>query len=278
MSYLDAGTHHECMTPTQNDRDLPLPDLPPPRKDLLPLPATRSRLCEVPLWDAMRENLTEAELAAALRDDLIRHVVGPLYARLSVSHRPMVRWAALYRFQVALAEDGIKNTVFDHQTALWAWLGGKPPTSLNVRARVHSRRFRNIGGLNIYIDPLNLSQRDIAYVEGVRVVTPLTVAVELTAAIARDADVPAPRVARLLSDIPERIAMGWQRTLKDPNPTVGDQVTQTLELEDIKPVDMDRLLDGSDRFARLGTKRQTLVRRRLREISAALLRPHLAPG
>ena len=147
-----------------------------------------------------------------------------------------------------------------------------------MRARVHSRRFRNIGGLNIYIDPLNLSQRDIAYVEGVRVVTPLTVAVELTAAIARDADVPAPRVARLLSDIPERIAMGWQRTLKDPNPTVGDQVTQTLELEDIKPVDMDRLLDGSDRFARLGTKRQTLVRRRLREISAALLRPHLAPG
>ena len=250
--------NHSAMTPGQNALDLPKP-----QPDLLPIPHTKSRLCSVGLWDETREGLPQAELAAGLRDDVIRHILGPLYAVLPVSLDPKVRWAALYRFQVALAAEGIKNSVFDHESALWAWLGGKPPTSLNVRAQAISRRFRSFGGMNIYIAPLNLSQRDIAYVEGVRVVTPLSLAVELAGSIASDADVPRTKIARLITDYPDRVAATF-------DPSTGHSPEQC----ELRPEDVDTMLARCDRFARFGAKRQTLVKRRIREIIADLLTTH----
>lgn len=261
LSCSDRSLNHSAMTPGQNALDLPKP-----QPDLLPIPHTKSRLCSVGLWDETREGLPQAELAAGLRDDVIRHILGPLYAVLPVSLDPKVRWAALYRFQVALAAEGIKNSVFDLESALWAWLGGKPPTSLNVRAQAISRRFRSFGGMNIYIAPLNLSQRDIAYVEGVRVVTPLSLAVELAGSIASDADVPRTKIARLITDYPDRVAATF-------DPKTGHSPVEC----ELSPEDVDMMLAQCDRFARFGTKRQTLVKRRLREIIADLLttRPEL---
>lgn len=258
LSCSDRSLNHSAMSPGQN-----VLDIPKPQPDLLPIPHTKSRLCSVALWDEMRERLPPAEIAAGLRDDLIRHILGPLYAALPVSLDPKARWAALYRFQVALAAEGIKNSVFDHESALWAWLGGKPPTSLNVRARAISRRFRAFGGVNIYIAPLNLSQRDIAYVEGVRVVTPLSLAVELAGSIASDADLPRTKIARLITDYPDRVAATF-------DPSTGHSPEQC----DLRPEDVDTMLARCDRFARFGAKRQTLVKRRIREIIADLLTTH----
>lgn len=261
LSCAGRNLKHRAMSPGHN-----VLDIPKPQPDLLPIPHTKSRLCSVALWDEMREGLSQAELAAGLRDDLIRHILGPLYAALPVSLDPKVTWAALYRFQVALAAEGIKNSVFDHESALWAWLGGKPPTSLSVRARAVSRRFRAFGGMNIYIAPLNLSQRDIAYVEGVRVVAPLSLAVELAGSIASDADVPRTKIARLITDYPDRVAATF-------DPKTGHSPVEC----ELSPEDVDMMLAQCDRFARFGTKRQTLVKRRLREIIADLLttRPEL---